>query len=164
MLPTTITDYSEITLAVGSRGFPEPGSSASSVHGHIVDVGTKKRHIHRPMRKLESSSDVVRGFSPAWFTVTMGTGSTGTLLYNFPYRCAPLEYIGMGIALFNLLLYVLFTVLFIWRLVRYRDFYNMLLHPQMSMALGTIPMGLCTIIGSLTFMLTPYDVRWVPTL
>ncbi|KAJ1663966.1 Plasma membrane sulfite pump involved in sulfite metabolism [Coemansia sp. RSA 1813] len=164
MLPPTVTDYSEITLTAGSRGFPELPSSASSVHGAATDVSTKKRHIHRPMHKLDSSSDIVRGFSPAWFTTTMGTGITGILLYNFPYRWAPLEYIGMAIALFNLILYVLFTVLLIWRLVRYRDFYSMLLHPQMSMLLGTIPMGLCTVIISLVIMITPYGAPWVPTL
>ncbi|KAJ2559141.1 Plasma membrane sulfite pump involved in sulfite metabolism [Coemansia sp. RSA 1933] len=165
MLTSTVTDYSEITLAVGSRGFPEPGSSANSVYVvNVSDSPTKKRHIHRPMRKLESSSDIVRGFSPAWFTVTMGTGSTGILLYNFPYHWAPLEYIGMGIALFNLLLFILFIILFIWRLVRYRDFYSMLLHPQMSMALGASPMALCTIIISITFMIDRYGPQWVPTL
>ncbi|KAJ2518263.1 Plasma membrane sulfite pump involved in sulfite metabolism [Coemansia sp. RSA 1939] len=161
---TTVTDFSETTLEMGTVCFPEPQSRASSDQDRTIATSTKKRRIHRPMHKLESSSDIVRGFSPAWFTATMGTGITGILVFNFPYHWEPLRYIGMAIALFNLLLYILFAVLFAWRLIWYRDFYSILLHPQMSMSLGTIPMGLCTIVISLVVMITPYGAPWVPTL
>ncbi|KAJ2212008.1 Plasma membrane sulfite pump involved in sulfite metabolism [Coemansia sp. RSA 487] len=116
------------------------------------------------MQRLEKTSDVIRGFTPAWFTVTMGTGITGILMYKFPYPCAPLRYVAMATALFNLILFTLFSVLFLWRLIRYRDFYSILLHPQMSMALGAIPMGMSTLIISLVTMITPYGAPWVPTL
>ncbi|KAJ1863787.1 Plasma membrane sulfite pump involved in sulfite metabolism [Coemansia sp. RSA 2703] len=115
------------------------------------------------MHRLESKSDIIRGFSPAWFNVTMGTGSIAVLTYNFPYHWAPLEYIGMAIALFNVIVYVAFSILFLARLIRYRDFYDILLHPQLSMSLGTIPMGLCTIVNALVTMLTRYNTHWIPT-
>ncbi|KAJ2787040.1 Plasma membrane sulfite pump involved in sulfite metabolism [Coemansia interrupta] len=115
------------------------------------------------MHRLESKSDIVRGFSPAWFNVTMGTGSIAVLTYNFPYHWAPLEYIGMAIALFNVIVYVTCLTLFAVRLIKHRDFYDILLHPQLCMSLGTIPMGLCTIVSALVTMLTRYDTHWIPT-
>ncbi|KAJ2006151.1 Plasma membrane sulfite pump involved in sulfite metabolism [Coemansia thaxteri] len=123
-----------------------------------------KHHIHHPMHKLESRRDVVRGFSPAWFTTTMGTGIVSILLYKFPYYAAPLQYISWGVAFFNLLLFIACCVLFLWRIVQYRDFGIIVMHPQQSMALGAIPMGLCTIVICLVLMLAPYNLSWVPTL
>ncbi|KAJ1890953.1 Plasma membrane sulfite pump involved in sulfite metabolism, partial [Coemansia sp. IMI 209127] len=116
------------------------------------------------MHKLERPSDVIRGFTPAWFTVNMGTGLAGLLLYKFPYPWSPLRYISMAIALFNLILFALFSVIFLWRLVRHQDLHRILLHPQMSMALGAIPMGFSTLIISLVTMITPYGAPWVPVL
>ncbi|KAJ1994750.1 Plasma membrane sulfite pump involved in sulfite metabolism [Coemansia spiralis] len=165
MQPKTTTDHSEAnTLYIDSSVFHRLSSSVSSCIHAQTSQSIKRRRIHRPMHKLDTLSDAVRGFTPAWFTATMGTGITAVLLYAFPYSCAPLRYIGMAIALLNLVLYVLFSALFAWRLVRYRDFYSILLHPQMSMALGAIPMGLCTIIIAVVDMITPYGAPWVPTL
>ncbi|KAJ2893859.1 Plasma membrane sulfite pump involved in sulfite metabolism [Coemansia aciculifera] len=38
------------------------------------------------------------------------------------------------------------------------------MHPQQSMLLGAIPMGLGTLTNSLVLILRPYDVSWMPTL
>ncbi|KAI8322846.1 hypothetical protein GQ54DRAFT_259177 [Martensiomyces pterosporus] len=118
---------------------------------------------HRLMHKLDSSKDIMRGFNPAWFTATMGTGITGVLFYGFPYESAAIRYISMAIALFNAVLFTVFTVLLVGRSLVYRDFFKIMLHPQLSMPLGAIPMGLCTVINSLVSMLHPYHPRWLPT-
>ncbi|KAJ2081568.1 Plasma membrane sulfite pump involved in sulfite metabolism [Coemansia sp. RSA 988] len=152
MHPSLPTGYSEVTLNV---------SRVSTRHTRLDTI---KSHIQRPMQKLDTRRDAVRGFSPAWFTASMGTGMAGMLLYGFPYDWTPLRYIAMGIALLNLLMFIMFLVLFSWRIVQYRDFHHILLHPQMSMSLGTIPMALCTIIISLARILEPYEVQWMPML
>ncbi|KAJ1763635.1 Plasma membrane sulfite pump involved in sulfite metabolism [Coemansia sp. RSA 2167] len=116
------------------------------------------------MCELDTLRDVIRGFSPAWFTVSMGTGIVSMLLYGFPYEWSPLKYIAMGIALLDLLTFVVTLVLFTWRMVQYRDFFNILLHPQMSMSLGAAPMAFTTLITSIVTILAPYEVAWMPTL
>ncbi|KAJ2813532.1 Plasma membrane sulfite pump involved in sulfite metabolism, partial [Coemansia sp. 'formosensis'] len=157
MLPTVDTMHSEITLHPN-------GTSAKATSHSSIAISTLKHHIRNPMHKLESRSDIVRGFSPAWFITTMGTGIVGTLLYNFPYQTLVLHYISWGISLVNLVVFLTCCVLFSWRLIRYRDFYSILMHPQQSMLLGAIPMGLCTLIVSLVLTLRPYNVSWMPTL
>ncbi|KAJ1854837.1 Plasma membrane sulfite pump involved in sulfite metabolism [Coemansia sp. RSA 1822] len=134
-------------------------------------VTTRRTHtsaikglIQHPMRELDTWQDVIRGFSPAWFTVSMGTGMASMLFYNFPYEWSPLKYIAMAISLLDLLMFVVTLVLFTWRLVQYRDFFNILLHPQMSMLLGTVPMSFSTVITSVVTILAPYNVTWMPML
>ncbi|KAJ1670913.1 Plasma membrane sulfite pump involved in sulfite metabolism [Coemansia sp. RSA 25] len=156
MLPTVETMHSEVTLHAGAAAISRSHSSAA--------ISTLKSHIRHPMQKLESRSDVIRGFSPAWFITTMGTGIVSALLLNFPYHAPPFQYIAWGIASFNLLLFAACCVFFAWRLIRHRDFYSILMHPQQSMLLGAIPMGLCTVTVSLVSILKPYNISWMPTL
>ncbi|KAJ1936070.1 Plasma membrane sulfite pump involved in sulfite metabolism, partial [Kickxella alabastrina] len=148
------SNRTELTLYIDSRIPPIRTTSSSSFIKHAIT---------HPMHKLESKSDIVRAFNPAWYSTTMGTGIVGILIHNFPYQWSPLRYIGMAIALFNILLYVVISVLFITRLVKYRDFYDILMSPQLSMSLGSIPMGLSTLINSLVIMLARYDLHWLPT-
>ncbi|KAJ1879637.1 Plasma membrane sulfite pump involved in sulfite metabolism [Coemansia sp. RSA 1722] len=148
------TNRTEVTLNIGDDDISAKGAFAGL---------SLKHHIQRPMRKLETKSDIIRGFSPAWFTATMGTGAIASLTYSFPYSNRPLEYIGMGIGLFNIILYIVCLVLFAARLIKYRDMSDILLHPQLSMSLGTIPMGLCTVVSGLVTMLSRYNTTWVPT-
>ncbi|KAJ2666075.1 Plasma membrane sulfite pump involved in sulfite metabolism [Coemansia sp. RSA 1199] len=152
MLSRLTTERSETTL------------NASSIATGRTRMSVIKNLIQRPMRELDTWRDVIRGFSPAWFTASMGTGMVSMLLYGFPYEWSPLKYIAMGIALLNLLMFVVFLVLFIWRLVQYRDFFNILLHPQMSMPLGAVPMAFTTVITSMVTILESYDISWMPML
>ncbi|KAJ2852154.1 Plasma membrane sulfite pump involved in sulfite metabolism [Coemansia brasiliensis] len=146
------TDHSEITL----------GTSTFSPHSMRLDL--IKSHIHRPMHKLDTRKDAIRGFSPAWFTASMGTGMVCVLLHGFPYSCQPLRYIAMGVGMLNLLMFLGFLALFTWRLAQYRDLNIILLHPQLSMPLGAIPMALATVISTIVAILTPYNLSWVPML
>ncbi|KAJ1948433.1 Plasma membrane sulfite pump involved in sulfite metabolism, partial [Linderina macrospora] len=141
---------------------PRTEDSAATVQTGTAQTGTAQKH-RRFMGEMDDCRDILRGFNPAWFTATMGTGITGVLFYGFPYESAAARYISMAIALFNVLLFVIFSALLIARAVIYRDFHRIMLHPQASMPLGAIPMGLCTIINSLIAMLKPYHTPWMPT-
>ncbi|KAJ2772718.1 Plasma membrane sulfite pump involved in sulfite metabolism, partial [Coemansia nantahalensis] len=46
----------------------------------------------------------------------------------------------------------------------YRDFFDILLHPQVSMVLGAIPMAYATLATSIATILGEYGLAWVPTL
>jgi hypothetical protein len=93
-------------------------------------------------------SNVVRQFAPNWFTVTMGTGALALALNQFSVPGA-YELAG-GLWFFDILLFVLFTVLYTARWVFFFDSARQILgHPVASMFLGTIPMGLATIINGL---------------
>ncbi|KAJ1819374.1 Plasma membrane sulfite pump involved in sulfite metabolism [Coemansia sp. RSA 2598] len=147
------TNRTEVTLNISGDDLPAKSGLAGL---------SLKHHIHRPMHKLESKSDIIRGFSPAWFNVTMGTGAIANLVYSFPYTCRPLEYIGMAIGLFNIVVYLACFAMFTARLIKYCDMSDILLHPQHSMSLGTIPMGLCTVVSGLVTMLSRYNATWIP--
>ncbi|KAJ2837445.1 Plasma membrane sulfite pump involved in sulfite metabolism, partial [Coemansia erecta] len=154
MHPRYATNRTELTLNIA-------GDDNLSTMGGLKSFSLK-HHIHRPMHKLESKSDIIRGFSPAWFNATMGTGAIANLIHSFPYSCRPLEYIGMAIGLFNITIYLACFVLFATRLVKHRDISDILLHPQLSMSLGTIPMGLCTIVSGLVTMMSRFNTTWIP--
>ncbi|KAJ2785049.1 Plasma membrane sulfite pump involved in sulfite metabolism [Coemansia javaensis] len=149
----TTTTHSEVTLA--------PGAGGARRHPHLDAI---KTHIQHPMAHLDRRRDAIRGFSPAWFTASMGTGMVCVVLEGFPYAWPPLRYAAMVFGALNLLMFVVFAVLLAWRLVQYRDLYDILLHPQLSMSLGAIPMALSTLTTNATRILAPYDLRWLPTL
>ncbi|KAJ1728199.1 Plasma membrane sulfite pump involved in sulfite metabolism, partial [Coemansia biformis] len=146
------TNRTDTTLDAG------PNSSRRSRLDNI------KNHIHHPMHHLNQRRDAIRGFSPAWFTACMGTGITSTSIHSFPYYWDPLRYISMVLAGLTLLMVVVFTVLFIWRLVKHRDFFDILYHPQIGLTLGAIPMAYSTLTTCIATILGWYHLTWVPTL
>ncbi|KAL2676711.1 hypothetical protein Neosp_010475 [[Neocosmospora] mangrovei] len=93
--------------------------------GQITEDVSRDQNIvnHRGWRR------VVLGFTPSWFTVTMGTGITSILLHNLPYNGRWLYWISVVIFSLNILLFVSF--------------------------LCTFPMGLSTIINMITFVCVP---------
>ena len=56
--------------------------------------------------------DIVRQFTPNWFTVTMGTGVLGLALDQFPVAIPGLHQIGAVLWLSNIGLFTLFSVLY----------------------------------------------------
>jgi C4-dicarboxylate transporter/malic acid transport protein len=93
----------------------------------------------------------VQGFTPNWFTACMGTGILSLTLPKLPLPGAVV--VGEGLWIFNMVLFVLFTLVSVARLWLYpADSRATLHHPVQSMFLGAIPMGLATIInGFITF-------------
>ena len=101
--------------------------------------------IHRPSARLPLLSQAVRHFGPNWFAATMGTGVVALILGHF--SALPLFYeAGRLLWLLNMGLFALFSALYLAHWLLHRETARSIAsHPVLSMALGTIPMGLATI-------------------
>ena len=97
--------------------------------------------------------EIVRNFTPNWFTVTMGTGALALTLNQFPLAVPGLRAVAVGLWLANIALFALFSLLYAARWVLFpREAALIFRHPVMSMFFGAIPMGLATIVnGFLAF-------------
>ncbi len=112
----------------------------------------------RPLVQLEHPREMIRQFTPNWFAATMGTGVLSLALPQVPDAGSTLRAIGEGLWLFNIFLFALFTVLYTMRWIMFWDEAKRIFsHSIVSMFIGTIPMGLATIInGFLSYGL----MRW----
>ncbi len=112
----------------------------------------------KPFAQLEHPREMIRQFTPNWFAATMGTGILALALPQVPGAGPALRATGEGLWLFNIGLFTLFTVLYAARWVLFwHEAKNIFSHSIVSMFIGTIPMGLATIInGFLAFGLP----RW----
>jgi C4-dicarboxylate transporter/malic acid transport protein len=97
--------------------------------------------------------EIVRQFTPNWFTVTMGTGILAVALNQVPFATPSLRLLAEGLWLMNIGLFLIFAALYIARwLIFPNEARRIFSHSVMSMFLGAIPMGLATIInGFLSF-------------
>ncbi|HVJ51998.1 MAG TPA: TDT family transporter [Aliidongia sp.] len=102
---------------------------------------------NRPLR------EVVRQFTPNWFTVTMGTGILALALNQAPFATPLLHRVAEMLWLANIALFAIFTLLYAARWLLFpREARRIFGHSVMSMFFGAIPMGLATIInGFLAF-------------
>ena len=112
----------------------------------------------RPFSHLQHPREVIRQFTPNWFAATMGTGVLALALAQLPVHIPGLRAFAEGLWLFNIGLFILFSVLYGARWMLYFDEARRIFgHSTVSMFFGTIPMGLATIInGFLVFGLP----RW----
>jgi Voltage-dependent anion channel len=95
-------------------------------------------------------SNVVSQFTPNWFSVTMGTGVLALALNQIPLRIPGIHDLAGGLWLLDIVLFVLFTVIYAARWVFFFDDARRIFwDPVVSMFLGAIPMGLATIINGL---------------
>ncbi|MCD4864558.1 C4-dicarboxylate ABC transporter [Pseudomonas sp. PLB05] len=112
----------------------------------------------KPFRHLDRPLEVIRQFTPHWFAVTMGTGILALALAAFPLPLPGLHALAEGLWLFNALLFSLFIGLYAVRwLLFYREAREIFAHATVSMFIGTIPMGLATLINGLLLFGLP---RW----
>ena len=106
-----------------------------------------------PAGKPKPRTEIVRNFTPNWFTVTMGTGVLALALNQLPFAGSWLHWLAEDLWLMDIVLFGLFSALYTTRWLLFfdearRDFR----HPVMSMSFGAVPMGLATIInGFLVF-------------
>jgi C4-dicarboxylate transporter/malic acid transport protein len=102
---------------------------------------------------LNRKREMVRQFTPNWFTATMGTGILALALNQFPWQIAGLHALAEGLWFLNIVLFVLFSVLYGLRwMFYYHEARRIFSHSVASMFFGAIPMGLATIInGFLAF-------------
>ena len=104
----------------------------------------------RPLSNLSSPREVVRQFTPNWFTATMGTGILALALNQFPVAVPGLHSVAQGLWAFDIGLFVLFALLYGARWVMFTgEAARIFGHSVVSMFFGAIPMSLATIINGL---------------
>jgi len=115
-------------------------------------------HAHQswrivPRSEPKSLAEIVRNFTPNWFTVTMGTGVLALALSQFPLAVPGLRPVAIALWLATIGLFALFSALYAARWLLFFDGARRIFdHSVMSMFFGAIPMGLATIVsGFLTF-------------
>jgi C4-dicarboxylate transporter/malic acid transport protein len=92
--------------------------------------------------------EVIRQFTPNWFTATMGTGILALAINQFPLAVPGLHVLGMALWLINILLFGTFSLLYAARWILFFDGARRIFgHSVVSMFLGAIPMGLATIVN-----------------
>ena len=112
----------------------------------------------RPFSHLQHPREVIRQFTPNWFAATMGTGVLALALAQLPVHIPGMHVFAEGLWLFNIGLFILFSVLYGARWVLYFDEARRIFgHSTVSMFFGTIPMGLATIINGFLVFGVP---RW----
>lgn len=104
--------------------------------------------MKKPFYQLEQTRDVIRQFTPNWFTMTMGTGVVALILPEFPFAQGFLWQLATLLWQFNMLLFITFMTLYVLRWLIYpQEAKQIFSHPAMALFLGTIPMGLATILN-----------------
>ena len=118
----------------------------------------KAQTVLRPFSQLQHPREVIRQFTPNWFAATMGTGVLALALAQLPVQLPGVRIFAEGLWLFNIGLFVLFSVLYGARWVLFFDEARRIFgHSTVSMFFGTIPMGLATIINGFLVFGVP---RW----
>lgn len=114
--------------------------------------------MQKPFYQLDKPKEVIRQFTPNWFTVIMGTGVVALILPEFPFAQALLWQVATLLWQFNSLLFVTFSTLYILRWLIYpQEAKQIFSHPSMALFLGAIPMGLATVLnGFLKFGVVIY--------
>ena len=114
--------------------------------------------MKKPFEQLNQRSDMIRQFTPNWFTAIMGTGVVALIIADFPVASQVFWQLGSGLWHFNMLLFIFFMALYVLRWIKYPiEAVQIFNHPVMCLFLGAIPMGLATILnGFLKFGLPLY--------
>lgn len=104
----------------------------------------------RPLSQVASPREIVRQFTPNWFTATMGTGILALALNYFSAEIPALHAVGRALWLFNIALFAMCSALYTARWIFFFDGARRIFgHSVVSMFFGAIPMGLATIINGL---------------
>lgn len=97
-------------------------------------------------------------FTPQWFAITMGTGILALLLAQLPFAAA--HFMAPILWVLNFGLFLTFCVM---GALKYRSRaarLDLLHHPTQPFFLGTLPMGLCTLINGLLHFIGPSSLPW----
>ena len=122
----------------------------------------------KPFERLVHPREIIRQFTPNWFTATMGTGILALALNQFPFDIPGLKLFAQDVWFLNIGLFILCSVLYAARWIFYFDgAIRIFKHSVMCMFFGAIPMGLATIIngflafGTLHWGATAVDIAYV---
>jgi C4-dicarboxylate transporter/malic acid transport protein len=97
---------------------------------------------------MTSNINLIRHFTPNWFTVNMGTGVVALIVSELPFMHQQLFALGTALWIFNIILFILFSVVYSLRwILFYHEAKLILKHSSMLFFLGAIPMALATIIN-----------------
>ena len=112
----------------------------------------------QPLAALTHPREAIRQFTPNWFAATMGTGILAIALGQLPFAATWLKSLGETLWLLNIVLFSLFSLMYASRWILFFDEAKQIFgHSTVSMFIGTIPMGLATIINGLLLYGLP---RW----
>ena len=104
--------------------------------------------MKKPFYQLQHSRDVIRQFTPNWFTMTMGTGVVALILPEFPFAQEILWQVATALWQFNTLLFIVFSLVYALRWLIYpQEAKQIFSLPSMALFLGAIPMGLATVLN-----------------
>lgn len=110
----------------------------------------------RPLTRLSHPREMVRQFTPNWFAATMGTGVLALALPQVPGAGPLFHAVGAALWRFDIALFALFTLLYAARWTLFgHEARRIFGHNTVSMFIGTIPMGLATILNGLLFFGLP---------
>ena len=113
--------------------------------------------LAKPFAHHEHPREIVRQFTPNWFTVTMGTGVVALAINQFPVDLPVLHQAGAVLWLVNIGLFMFCAALYGGRWIFFTaDAMPIWGHPVMPMFLGAIPMGLATIVNGFLVFGIPY--------
>lgn len=95
-----------------------------------------------------AGQDIVRQFTPNWFTATMGTGILALAINQFPAGLPGQHGLGTLLWLANIALFLTFCGFYGARWVLFpQEAARIFGHSVMSMFFGAVPMGLATIVN-----------------
>lgn len=130
----------------------------------MTSLSTARRNGLRPFAGLDHPREVIRQFTPNWFAATMGTGILALVLPQIPGAGPMLAPVGAMLWLFNIALFALFSGLYAARWIFFgHEARRIFGHNSVSMFVGTIPMGLATIVnGCVAFGLPRFGAGVLP--
>ncbi|QOW47742.1 MULTISPECIES: TDT family transporter [Acinetobacter] len=104
--------------------------------------------MKKPFYQLKQSRNVIRQFTPNWFTMTMGTGVVALILPEFPFAQEILWQGATALWQFNAFVFIVFSLVYALRWLIYpQEAKQIFSHPSMALFLGAIPMGLATVLN-----------------
>ncbi|GJE79089.1 TDT family transporter [Methylorubrum thiocyanatum] len=104
----------------------------------------------RPLSRLQHPRDVIRQFTPNWFTVVMGTGVVALALDRLPATHGVLAAVSFGLWLAAAAIFAACCLLYAARWIFYFEGASRIFgHSTVSMFFGAIPMALATLLNGL---------------
>ncbi|CEL57646.1 Sulfite efflux pump SSU1 OS=Arthroderma otae (strain ATCC MYA-4605 / CBS 113480) GN=SSU1 PE=3 SV=2 [Rhizoctonia solani AG-1 IB] len=150
--------------AISEASYTETGDSVDS--GGDIQSTASAEDVARSnavtKKRIRGLKDRIIHFSPFWFSVTMGTGVNATLLLTLPWPSIlqVVRPIAASFLILDIVLFAIFSGIIVTRYTMHPEIIGLTLgHATHSLFLGTIPMGLITILGAIGLVCTrAYDL------